>query len=300
MRLALLLASLATPVAAHNLPVRVPDGAAWTMTIEQSRETKRGDTVQAWSFLSTRRLSLSGDRLTIVPVSIKAEPGLSQQAAAGRNLPVAVVVTVDETLAPQDIVNRPQVSAAVGAMLQGAGVGEGEKAAIAKISPALIDATVESLAKSDLARAALAQGADLELGVPSPYEDRLPNPLGGPPIQSRANFTLESYDAKTGRAVISWRQQLDPESTRESLALALNDLTAKIAPERVADARAAFAKMTVTRDDTCRHEIDIPTGLAVRVECSSLMTTGVGDETGQITDRWTITQTLPETSAKMN
>lgn len=298
MRLVLLLASLATPVAAHSLPVRVPDGAAWTMTIEQSRETRRGDKIQAWSYLSTRRLSLSGERLTSTPVSIEAEPGLSQQAAAGRNLPVAVVVTVDEALAPQDIVNRPQLSAAVGAMLQG--VGEGEKTAIAKISPALIDATIETLAKSDLARAALAQGADLELGVPSPYEDRLPNPLGGPPIQSRASFTLESYDAKTRRAVITWRQQLDPESTRESLTLALNDLTAKIAPDRVADARAAFAKMTVTRDDACRHEIDIPTGLAVRVECSSLMTTGVGEETGQITDRWTITQTLPETSAKMN
>lgn len=300
MRLALLLASLATPVAAHSLPVKVQDGAAWTMTVEQSRETKRGDKVQAWTFLNTQRLSLSGDRLTVTPISIKAEAGPSQQAAAARTLSVPVIMTVDETLSPEEIVNRPQVSTAVSAMLQGAGIGADEKAAMAKASPALVDATVDALAKSDLVRAALAQGVDLELGVATPYEDRLPNPLGGPPIRSKASFTLESYDAKTGRAVISWRQQLDPGSTRESISLALNALTAKIAPERVDEARAAFAKMTVTRDDACRHEIDIPTGIAVRVECSSLMTSGVGDETGQVRDRWIITQTLPETSAKMN
>lgn len=299
MRLFLLLASLATPAAAQSLPVKVSDGASWTMSVEQSRETKRGGQRQAWSFVTTKELTLQGDRLTIVPVSVKAEPGLSEQAAAGRSLPVAVVLTVDETLAPLEVVNAPEVRAAVEAMIARS-AGPEQTAAVNSVAPAMLDATVEVMAKSDLSRAALGQGADLKLGVAAAYEDHLPNPLGGPPILSKASFTLETYDRKTGRAVIAWRQQLDPKSTQESLSLALNALTAKVAPERVAEARAAFAKMTVTRDDACRHEIDIPTGLAVRVECSSLMVSGIGEETAQVTDRWTITQTLPQTSAKTN
>ncbi len=55
------------------------------------------------------------------------------------------------------------------------------------------------------------------VGTSLEYEDRLPNPLGGPPFPSRARFTLASYNRSTGRALVSWTQTLDPNASARIL-----------------------------------------------------------------------------------
>src|SRR5262249_3806810 len=43
------------------------------------------------------------------------------------------------------------------------------------------------------------------------YEDKLQNPLGGEPFPSRAVFSLKAIDKKSGRAVVTWKQTVDPK-----------------------------------------------------------------------------------------
>jgi hypothetical protein len=61
------------------------------------------------------------------------------------------------------------------------------------------------------------------IGKPIEYDDKLPNPLGGPPFPCKGKFTLTSYDVAKGRAVVTWEQIPDP---REAARIILDTLKA--------------------------------------------------------------------------
>jgi hypothetical protein len=90
---------------------------------------------------------------------------------------------------------------------------------------------------------------------------------------------------------VIWRQALDPSALKESLAA----MAARVAPEKRAEAQAAFAAMDMKLENVCTGNIDGATGLAVRIECthSTSVVSGTASQTN--VDHWLITQSLPET-----
>lgn len=290
-RLIALILLAAGPAAAEELPVRLSDGATWTMTVEHARERESDGVHKATTSTTVTRLVWHDRTLTVHPVSAIARSGTTEGNIPAIGIPI--VLSVDEALTPVEIRNETEVRAAVEAIIALVLPDAKQRGDVTNVMPSLVDTTMSAMATANLTRAALGQGTSLDMGKTTAYEDSLPNPLGGPPIVSKASFKLEAYDQQAGRAVVSWRQTLDPDSVRASVTIALT----KVAPDKVDEARAAYATMKIEREDACRHEIDIPTGLAVKVVCTTETVMDVAGQAGRNSDRWTITQTLPQTKA---
>lgn len=290
-----LFALAATPVAAHDLPVRLADGATWEMTVVRERRTDRDGAARSTSTETATQLVWRKDELTVKPVSSFAV--VDGKRLSLPTLGVPVVLAVDDALTPESIRNEAEVRKAFEALIDRVAPDSKAPGGFREAIPGLMDTSMTAMATTDLTWTSIGQGVSLELGKPVAYEDALPNPLGGSPITSKASFTLESYDEAGGRAVVSWRQTLDPQSAQASMAAALTALTAKLAPDKVEDARTAYAKMKMERLDTCRHEVDLATGLAVKAVCTSETLIGADGKAARNSDRWTITQTLPKTEA---
>lgn len=293
--------STAAPAVAAELPVTLKDGATWTMTVSRERERQRGTAApQVARFITSNqivwRTHKDGDRLTTRMTEAKVDGAGSEAllAALGQEKPVEL--DVDESLTPERIRNWDEVrgglEAFVAKSVNEPKAVDGVKALLGGMSPEL----AASVVMRELALVALGQGTALEVGQPLPYEDALPNPLGGPPIQSQGAYELVSLDPAQGRAVVSWRSALDPASMAESMTQGMEILLQRAAPDQADKVRAAFTGAKVQRDDACRHEIDITTGLAIKVECASTIEIVVQGETGRNVDRWTITQSLPKTN----
>jgi hypothetical protein len=283
---------------AEPLPVKLADGATWTLTIEHARDDDRPGRKSASSVTSVKRLTWrkgqgGSDRLTVTPVSTTPGPGSPPGLAAATSLEVPVTLEVDEALTPERVVNTAEVRASFQAMLQRIG-SDPAALAIAKDTLAgLTDASITALATQDLARVALSQGMDLKPGEEVSYQEDRPNPLGGGPIRSNGSYRLESLDRRSGRAVVVWRQTFDPASAAASVAAMVEAMMSRVSADKAAEARAALSTMKLERNDTCRHEIDVETGLAVSAACSASTVAGAGSQQSRRTDRWTITQTLP-------
>lgn len=306
MKLALALAGLsATSAAAEALPVRLDDGAAWTVTMEHRRERERPGSETQSTRLATVSDAVwvrSGEhgRLTLTPKDIKLDGAAPQGLDPQNFLLGASVIEVDEALTPIRLVNWDELRGKIVAEVEKGSSDPKVRAELENMLNRLSDEQAAQVAARSWGMASLGQGADLEVGEDAAYKDVLPNPLGGPPIKSVGRFRLESVDKGAGRAVVVWNQTLDPASASESISQALQGMVARIAPERAEEARKAFEGARVTREDACRHEIDIPTGLAVNVLCTSESAVTVEGQTGVSRDRWTITQTRPQTPAKTN
>lgn len=300
----LILALVALPAVAEPLPVRLADGATWTMTLDHQREEVRDGTAKSWTVKSVNQLTWAPGRLTVRPVSVTPGPGAPSELTLAQGEGLAAELAVEDDLTPLRILNWPQVKAGLLAAIDRIATPDPSSAAATAATKSLVDgltdASATALVTRDLGMVALGQGSDLTAGETFDYEDRIPNPLGGGPITSKASFTLEAYDARAGRAVVSWRQTTDPMALQASIKNSLESLAAQIAPDRVAEARAALSKMSLERADACRYDIDIPTGLAVRADCTSTIRSSDGARSGSRTDRRIFTQTLPQTSAKTN
>lgn len=302
------LVALALAAEALSAPLTLPKTARVEMTVERTREDVRGgQTKSASSFArydKTIEAQGEGYRVTLKPVEIKPPqlPSAAEQAklqAAMEGLANRTFVyTADESLAPQAMEDWPGVVTEMGKALT-AMVGdtpEGRQALTAilpmfeRMSPRQAAAT---FLKED-GFLALPVNAELEAGKPHTYQDVLPNPLGGPPIKANGVVALERIDTARGVAVVRWTQSLDPQSTRESMAVALKGLAAKLAPKAdTPEARATIDSIKLERTNGCLYEVDLKSGLPVKADCDSKILSS--DPTGQTAarnERWVITQTL--------
>lgn len=306
MRLAaLLIAAVAAPAGAQELPIALPSEAGWTMSAERQLErTRQGQAPQTSRFTSTADVAWkAGGEGGVVSLRVRS----AEVDAAGamafdvRSLMnEEVVLDVDASLAPTRVRNWPQVRATLDATVDKAVADPAAASATKGIFANLTPEQAAQLVARDWALVTLAQGSALKLGEPVSYQGQLPNPMGGPPIDAVGTFELKAYDAAGGRAVVEWKQAFDPKSAADSVAQALSAMAMRMAPDKAKEAEAALRGMEIRREDACRHEIDIPTGLALKVVCTSAITTRAKGETATNLDRWTITQTRPQPSAKLN
>ncbi len=171
----------------------------------------------------------------------------------------------DAGLKPKDWLNWPEVRDAIQAVIQSQeATGRDSHGAIMGLFSADNRPVPATAVMSDANLISAGQGTNLRLGVPDTYESQTPNPLGGQPVTLRGSFTLESFDAGAGRATVLWRSRLDPESATRSVTETMSDVTSDD-PEAAAELRG----LKLERQDECRYQIDLPTGLAIETTCTT-------------------------------
>ena len=289
--LGLVAAGIASGATAEPIPVVLKDGASWTLKVEHSRLTEQPDRSDAWTVVTTSRLdwrasSDGGGRLTVTPLSAVPLPDSPPEIAKTAAFDIPVVIDVDETLAPTDVVNMAELRAAFATMVR-------TPDAPPQLRD-LADASITALATQNLARLALAQGSDLKLGKTVSYEDESPNPLGGPPIKGIGEARLESVNRKTGVAVIGWRYEFDPQSAAASVATSLQLMLAKVPDAKKQEAAKAFASLSVERHEVCSYQVSLSTGLVMLARCEAEVVSTAAAQTRKRTDRWLFTQSAPE------
>jgi hypothetical protein len=298
--LCLLLTQPSTAFAA--MPVKLSDGASWSQTIARTRTDERGGQTHAVTLTTVLKVTYNrpkGQPATLRQAFVSAEAGAgftgadAAQAAAQAKLVFPATIEVDDSLTPTRVANWPDLRATMDA----------EFARLISDPKALEAARGSFVNLTDKQAAvffkeqqliALGQGLDLAAGQSRSYDDKVPNMMGGPPILTHGTFRMESYDLPKGRAVVTWTQTLDTASASASISATAAAMLARMAPEQAAKSKAALEGLTIDRSDSCRFEIDIPTGLATTADCTSTMQSGLPGKAAKRTDRWLISQTLPE------
>lgn len=281
----------AASVNAMALPVRVADGASWNITADHSREVVRDGKTEGWSLRTEKRVTwrkggvTHNTELTVTPLSATPGPGSPPELAAGRSFPTSVTIEVDDTVAPVGFVDPPAVRKAFADIVKRDLAGQ----------TSMADAAAMAMIASELAIASRGQDAPLVAGKPTAYEALLPGPLLGLQVSAKAVYALESHDPATGRAVVTWKQDVDPDSFKAGVAEFLK-IVAKAKPQDLEKARTELGAMTMTRTDSCRYTINLASGLATNSECTFITTVTSGAKTAKTTETWAVTQTLPEKS----
>jgi hypothetical protein len=285
-----LLACCATPALAQTERVTLKDGATWIITAEHTRTGDIGQTPN-WGLVTAKRLTWHAggkgrmDTLTVTPISSKALPGSPVEVATARSLAIPATLEVDEGLTPGPLLHPEAARAEVAKLTPSAANGPSE----------VLDAAAKAMIASELMMTSHGQGLPLKMGKTISADAEMPNPFGGPPMRAIESATLDSLDSKAGRAAVTWRQVLDPAALKASTeAMLLSMVKGKVSPEKIEEVRAAFAGASVQNETTCRHEIALPSGLAIKSECDMSMVATLQGKTQHVAEHWTITQTLPE------
>lgn len=301
------LLSFATPClsAPVNLPINLVDGAAWTIESARVRVDEVGDATQRKEsgarYQASYRAGAHGAVLTLKPVGgsfygeVVGAPALSRS-----DLPLDL--DVDARLNPIRARNWSALRMALLALLDAPHasgpstdltVGDAARTFLRSLP----DERAPGIMFPPLYYLGLGQGRALEPGRPQPYEDQVQNVFTGAPIKTRGSFLLDRLDPVAQRATVVWTQAPDPESLANSVREANKAMIASTGPSGRDDAGAkAVGQMSaMSRLDSCRFEIDVPSGLAVRTECESMIAMSTpGEPEARSTTTWTITQTLPE------
>lgn len=302
MRAALCLALALAPAAAHavDLPLKLLDGATWTQTSVHTRTDVRDGPPRASKATSVIKATWrkNGDkgtlRLDFVSFDVEgadaaARAGLTEKA----RLIYPAVLEVDSELAPIRVRDWEKMRETIFQALASTVPDDRALNAAKAMFQNMDEVQAASLFKEQ-GLIALGQGSGLEPGEDVSYDSEIPNILGGPPIKASGAFRLESVDEAKGRAVLTWAQKPDPSSMAASLKVSMESMVARVAPEKQAEAKTQFAKLTLERQEGCRYEIDMTTGLAATTDCTVEILAGLPPQAGRRTERWVITQSVPE------
>lgn len=301
--LGLAIALAVAPAAAWavDLPVKLGDGATWTQTSVHTRTDVRDGATRATTATSVIKATYRKDgdagtlRQEFVSFGVEGIDGEQRKAFTTQAAMIyPAVLDVDEALLPTRVRDWDRIrelifKAAAAAGPQDPRVVEGMRAMFGGMT----DTQAATLFREQ-GLVALGQGTDLEIGTARTYDSEVPNTMGGPPIKASGAFRLESIDKAKGVARVTWSQTPDPASLAASLRISIDAMLARVAPDKQAEAKAQFATMTMEREEGCRYEIDIKTGLATTTDCTVEIKTGLKGQLAQRTERWVITQTPPE------
>lgn len=299
---AAVLALAAAPEAGHalDLPVTLRDGATWTQTSVHTRTDIRNGEARASKATSVIKATYRRDRevrtvrLDFVSFDVDGADAATREGLAQKaKLVYPAVLEVDESLTPIRVREWDRVRETIFRALAET-VPDARALEAAKASFANMDDEQAAALFKEQGLVALGQGTGLAPGEARGYDGEVPNILGGPAIKASGVFRLESADKVQGRAVVTWAQTPDPASLSASLKVSIEAMLARVAPEKQAEAKAQLADFVLERREACRYEVDMPTGLAASTDCTVEMRSGLKTQTAQRTERWVITQSLPE------
>ncbi len=288
---ALLAAAAPGTAAAQSYPLRLQDGATWHATFE------RASSPEQVTVRFTRRLTWSsagaGGRLLVEPVSadVLAPPG---EDAAQLVPDFAYALEVDAGLRPVALIDKAEVIAATRRWLLRQPRMAQALPTLEARAPNLVELTAWALAAQELILLGQSQGLSFGPEGSLRRQGEIQNPLGGSPMSGTDTFTLEPFDPRTGKAVVSFRRDPDQASFRASItsmirAMAQRD--GRAIPPGVLDQLLATAVLDLSF--TCRHELDPVSGLALRAGCVRSFRAEIGGTARQKEERWTLTQERP-------
>ena len=204
-----------------------------------------------------------------------------------------MVILTDEALVPNRVVNLDDVLDSLSRELGADGSDKDDVSAM-DLMRNLPPETLTGLLTKNLILVAYGQGTFLVPGQRSEYQQPGGSFGGSGPLMMNASFLLESVKPDLERAVVIWTNELDPIEARKALPGLMNDLFGLAgADEEVTDKMEALmvdARFVVRTE--CRYEIDIPTGLAERVECDAVQDISVAGESRRKETRLVATQRL--------
>lgn len=87
---------------------------------------------------------------------------------------------------------------------------------------------IESILIREVRLYYLVIGGSFTPGKRVTYNDLVPNPFGGEPFPCVGSFLLKEHDAASGRAVVEWKNTLDPQHTRRILLKTFADLANRL------------------------------------------------------------------------
>jgi hypothetical protein len=102
-------------------------------------------------------------------------------------------------------------------------------------------------------------GWRFEPGVPIEYEAQIVSPAGTAPLASEGTLSLDSYDAKTGLAHVTWTQRVDRDRAGE----AIRALVGEILGDDEMPSEVAAAINEVAIEDHAKYVIDTKRGWVV-------------------------------------
>lgn len=293
-----LLLAVSAPASAEDfaVPIELPKGATIDLMIEKALGETRGGVagpVAKATFRYRQTVTPQGDGFRVRQVMTDAAfpAGARPTGAESQVLAAASDISylADESLAPVALLDW---EATIDRMM----------AVIAKADPEApreaLDATrkmfagmgpdlgAEVLLKEQNVLAAT-QMRGLDKGEPLEQAQQVPNPLGGPPIDSIYRVELVGLDETAGRATIRSTQTLDPVSAGRSMKAAMERMM-----KQMGKSDAAPSDFHMDRSLVCAYDMDLKTGLTARVECDMKASFTAAGETGGRTERTVITQTL--------
>jgi len=102
-------------------------------------------------------------------------------------------------------------------------------------------------------------GWRFEPGVPIEYETQIASPSGTAPLPSQGTLALDSYDADTGMARVTWTQRVDRERAGSAIRALVGSLLG--GTEMTADLSAAIDAVDI--EDRAEYVIDTRSGWVV-------------------------------------
>lgn len=287
---------------ALDLPVTLKDGAVWIQTSVHSRTDTGNGAAQVMTATSVIKTTYRKDPTTNTLrqdfVSFNVDGVGAEQVkvlADQAKLIYPAVLEVDDALRPSSVRDWDKMRATIFEAITAHGFDARAVAAV-KANYDRMNASQAAALFHEQALVSLGQGSNLEPGETRRYEGVTPNGFGGPPIKTSGSFRLDSVDRAKGRASIFWTQTLDPASLSASLKVSVDALIARAAPEKQSEAKLRLANLVFERQESCRFEVDLPTGLAITTDCTVNLKTGLEGQTTERSDHWVITQTLPKAS----
>lgn len=298
--LALILAATAPAANALELPVTLRDGAVWTQTSVHTRTDVRAGETRSMTATSVVRSTFRKEKdvgalqLDFVSFDVEGVGGEQLKALAEQaKMIYPAVLEVDAALQPTRLRDWDRVRAL---MFEAMGASAPDPRALAAVRASydkMSDAQAATLFREQ-GLVALGQGTDLEPGEARSYDSEVSNTLGGPPIKASGVFRLVSVDKTKGVAVITWSQTPNPASLAASLKVSMDKMLERMGPEKQADAKAQLSGLTLERRESCRYEVALANGLATTTDCTVEIKSGAQGQVAQRSDRWVITQSLPE------
>lgn len=299
----LMLALTLAPAAAHalDIPVKLRNGATWTQTSVHTRTDVRNGATTERTATSVIKATYRKDGATetlqqdFVSFEVEGVQGeelkaLSEQA----RMIYPAVLEVDEALRPTRVRDWDRMRELIFEAVAASSAPDAQALEnMRAMFTGMTDEQATTLFKEQ-GLISLGQGTGLEIGQAFAYDSEVPNIIGGPPIKASGVFRLESVDKAKGVAVVTWSQTPDPASMADSLKVSMEAMVARVAPEKQAEAKAQFAALTLERQEACRYEVRLATGLATTTDCTVAIKSGLKDQLAQRTDRWVITQSMPE------
>jgi len=292
-----ILAAFPAPVSAEgfSVPIELAEGATIDLVVEKTTGEVRdaqGRPAASATFRYRQTLTPEGRgyRVRQVMTGASFPPGVQPSQQENQILAAASEISylTDEALTPVEIVDWPTTIDRILELIAKASP-EKFKASMSQVRQLFMSMGPEVAAQvllKEQSTLAVPQMLGIDQGEMIEERQQVPNPLGGPPIDSLFRVELVSIDQATSRAVIRSTQTLDPASARRSMEAAMGDVV------KAGGAKSVPKDLRMDRTLVCAYAVDLKTGLTAKAACDMKTTTVADGKTGVRTERTVITQTL--------